>query len=157
MDCENESGESVIFNLITSSSDLVNMYMVIAVSYAFFSLSTSSSSSIANIANNTRFRSRDWCKIEKFLAGDDWIEFLAKDPSVRSNTSVCLTMKRLIRCTFIYKFIYISTVGILTADGKDLKKYDVMLNPHTEIRHSRNTVTPGEFPPRPLPREVQKS
>ena len=30
--------------------------------------------------------------IEKFVAENDWIHFLAKDPAVRSSTSVCLTM-----------------------------------------------------------------
>lgn len=30
--------------------------------------------------------------LEKFVAENDWIEFLAKDPSTRSSTSVCLTL-----------------------------------------------------------------
>eukprot|EP01038_Epipyxis_sp_PR26KG_P007546 gene7546-10283_t len=30
--------------------------------------------------------------IESFVAKNDWISFLAKDPSIRSNTSVCLTL-----------------------------------------------------------------
>jgi phosphoserine aminotransferase len=30
--------------------------------------------------------------IEKFVAQHDWIDFLAKDPSIRSNTSVCLKL-----------------------------------------------------------------
>lgn len=30
--------------------------------------------------------------IEKFVAENEWIHFLAKDPAVRSSTSVCLTM-----------------------------------------------------------------
>lgn len=30
--------------------------------------------------------------IEKFVAENDWIHFLAKDPATRSSTSVCLTM-----------------------------------------------------------------
>ncbi len=31
--------------------------------------------------------------IEEFVASNDWLEFLAQDPTVRSNTSVCLTLK----------------------------------------------------------------
>lgn len=31
--------------------------------------------------------------LEKFVAENDWISFLAKDKSIRSNTSVCLTLK----------------------------------------------------------------
>jgi phosphoserine aminotransferase len=31
--------------------------------------------------------------IETFVADNDWIDFLAKDPKVRSNTSVCLSLK----------------------------------------------------------------
>lgn len=31
--------------------------------------------------------------IEDFVAANDWIAFLAKDPATRSNTSVCLTLK----------------------------------------------------------------
>ncbi|WP_296442706.1 phosphoserine transaminase [Rhodoferax sp. UBA5149] len=31
--------------------------------------------------------------ISDFVAANDWISFLAKDPSTRSNTSVCLTLK----------------------------------------------------------------
>lgn len=30
--------------------------------------------------------------IEKFVAENDWIQFLAKDPTIRSSTSVCLTL-----------------------------------------------------------------
>ena len=30
--------------------------------------------------------------LEKFVAENDWIHFLAADPAVRSNTSVCLTL-----------------------------------------------------------------
>ena len=30
--------------------------------------------------------------LEKFVAENDWIQFLAKDPSIRSSTSVCLTL-----------------------------------------------------------------
>lgn len=30
--------------------------------------------------------------LEKFVSGHDWIHFLAADPAVRSNTSVCLTV-----------------------------------------------------------------
>ena len=30
--------------------------------------------------------------IEDFVAEHDWIDFLAKDPAIRSNTSVCLTV-----------------------------------------------------------------
>ena len=30
--------------------------------------------------------------IEAFVAGRDWIRFLADDPALRSNTSVCLTL-----------------------------------------------------------------
>jgi phosphoserine aminotransferase len=30
--------------------------------------------------------------LEKFVAENDWIDFLAKDPAVRSSTSVCLTL-----------------------------------------------------------------
>jgi phosphoserine aminotransferase len=30
---------------------------------------------------------------EKFVAKNDWIDFLAKDPATRSNTSVCFTLK----------------------------------------------------------------
>jgi phosphoserine aminotransferase len=33
--------------------------------------------------------------IEKFVAQNDWIEFLAKDPAIRSNTSVCLVLPKL--------------------------------------------------------------
>ena len=29
---------------------------------------------------------------EKFVAENDWIDFLAEDPSIRSNTSVCLKL-----------------------------------------------------------------
>jgi phosphoserine aminotransferase len=31
--------------------------------------------------------------LEKFVAENDWMSFLAKDPTIRSNTSVCLTLK----------------------------------------------------------------
>ncbi len=31
--------------------------------------------------------------IEKFVAENDWIDFLATDPATRSNTSVCLSLK----------------------------------------------------------------
>lgn len=31
--------------------------------------------------------------IEKFVAANDWIDFLAKDKAIRSNTSVCLVLK----------------------------------------------------------------
>jgi phosphoserine aminotransferase len=31
--------------------------------------------------------------LEKFVAQNDWISFLAADPRIRSNTSVCLTLK----------------------------------------------------------------
>jgi phosphoserine aminotransferase len=31
--------------------------------------------------------------IEDFVAANDWISFLAKDPATRSNTSVCLSLK----------------------------------------------------------------
>jgi phosphoserine aminotransferase apoenzyme (EC 2.6.1.52) len=31
--------------------------------------------------------------VEKFVAANDWISFLAKDPATLSNTSVCLTLK----------------------------------------------------------------
>jgi phosphoserine aminotransferase len=31
--------------------------------------------------------------ISDFVAANDWISFLAKDPATRSNTSVCLTLK----------------------------------------------------------------
>jgi phosphoserine aminotransferase len=31
--------------------------------------------------------------LEKFVEQNDWIDFLAKDPTIRSNTSVCLTLK----------------------------------------------------------------
>ena len=30
--------------------------------------------------------------IEDFVATNDWISFLAKDPATRSNTSVCMTL-----------------------------------------------------------------
>ena len=30
--------------------------------------------------------------LEKFVAENDWIQFLAKDPAIRSSTSVCLTL-----------------------------------------------------------------
>ena len=30
--------------------------------------------------------------LEKFVAENDWINFLAKDPAIRSSTSVCLTL-----------------------------------------------------------------
>lgn len=30
--------------------------------------------------------------LEKFVAANDWIDFLAKDPAIRSSTSVCLTL-----------------------------------------------------------------
>jgi phosphoserine aminotransferase len=30
--------------------------------------------------------------VEKFVAENDWIDFLAKDPATRSNTSVCCTL-----------------------------------------------------------------
>ena len=31
--------------------------------------------------------------ISDFVAANDWISFLARDPATRSNTSVCLTLK----------------------------------------------------------------
>jgi hypothetical protein len=31
--------------------------------------------------------------VEKFVAENDWIDFLATDPATRSNTSVCLSLK----------------------------------------------------------------
>ena len=38
-------------------------------------------------------RSEDNLKvIEDFVASNDWIDFLASDPSIRSSTSVCLTL-----------------------------------------------------------------
>ena len=30
--------------------------------------------------------------VTKFVSENDWIHFLAKDPSIRSNTSICLTL-----------------------------------------------------------------
>ncbi|MBT8046815.1 MAG: phosphoserine transaminase [Xanthomonadales bacterium] len=35
---------------------------------------------------------RNLAVIEEFVAAHDWIQFLARDPSQRSNTSVCLTL-----------------------------------------------------------------
>jgi hypothetical protein len=35
--------------------------------------------------------------IADFVAVNDWIAFLAKDPATRSNTSVCLTLKRRVK------------------------------------------------------------
>jgi phosphoserine aminotransferase len=47
---------------------------------------------------------------EKFVEQNDWIEFLAKDPSVRSNTSVCFVLK--LEKPQVKKF-----VALLEADG----------------------------------------
>ena len=38
---------------------------------------------------------RNFGVFQKFCAENDWMEFLAKDPATRSNTSVCLVVKDL--------------------------------------------------------------
>ena len=38
---------------------------------------------------------RNFGVLQKFCAENDWMEFLAKDASTRSNTSVCLVVKDL--------------------------------------------------------------
>ncbi len=38
---------------------------------------------------------RNFGVLQKFCAENDWMEFLAKDPATRSNTSVCLVVKDL--------------------------------------------------------------
>lgn len=48
--------------------------------------------------------------LEQFVAQNDWIEFLAADPAVRSNTSVCLTLA--LSKDQVKKF-----VGLLEAEG----------------------------------------
>ena len=48
--------------------------------------------SVGGLAGLIR-RSQDNLKaVEEFVANHDWIHFLASDPAIRSNTSVCLTV-----------------------------------------------------------------
>ena len=47
---------------------------------------------IGGVAETIRRSERNLAVIEAFVAGHDWIRFLAREPAQRSNTSVCLTL-----------------------------------------------------------------
>jgi len=49
--------------------------------------------SIGGVAGLVDISTKNLAAIEKYVAeNNDWIDFLAKDPSIRSSTSVCLTL-----------------------------------------------------------------
>jgi phosphoserine aminotransferase len=47
---------------------------------------------IGGVAETIRRSERNLAVIEAFVASHDWIQFLAREPAQRSNTSVCLTL-----------------------------------------------------------------
>jgi phosphoserine aminotransferase len=47
---------------------------------------------IGGVAGTMRRSERNLAVLEAFVAGHDWIHFLADEPAQRSNTSVCLTL-----------------------------------------------------------------
>jgi phosphoserine aminotransferase len=49
--------------------------------------------SLGGVAGSIRKSEDNLAVIEKFVADNEWIDFLAKDPATNSNTSICLTLK----------------------------------------------------------------
>ncbi|EEC51484.1 phosphoserine transaminase [Phaeodactylum tricornutum CCAP 1055/1] len=49
-------------------------------------------SSIGGVEGLKKLSLDNLAVLEKFVAENEWIDFLAKDPSIRSSTSVCLTL-----------------------------------------------------------------
>jgi phosphoserine aminotransferase len=50
------------------------------------------SSSVGGVEGLKKLSLDNLAVVEKFVDENNWIEFLAKDPAVRSSTSVCLTL-----------------------------------------------------------------
>jgi phosphoserine aminotransferase len=48
--------------------------------------------SVGGVAGLKKISLDNLAVVEKFVAENDWINFLAKDPATRSSTSVCLTL-----------------------------------------------------------------
>ena len=48
--------------------------------------------SVGGVEGTIALANKNLATLEAFVAQHEWIEFLAKDPSTRSNTSVCLTL-----------------------------------------------------------------
>ena len=48
--------------------------------------------SVGGVDGLIKISNNNLSAIEKFVADNDWIDFLAKDPATRSNTSVCCTL-----------------------------------------------------------------
>jgi phosphoserine aminotransferase len=48
--------------------------------------------SVGGVDGLIKISNNNLAAIEKFVADNDWIDFLAKDPATRSNTSVCCTL-----------------------------------------------------------------